>query len=44
MVRVYELDPVSASYALTGIHHGRLKVSVPFDIDIDISSDALARL
>ncbi|MBO8199626.1 Uma2 family endonuclease [Streptomyces smyrnaeus] len=41
VVRVYELDPVTKAYALTGIHHNRLKVSVPFDIDIDITSEAL---
>jgi Uma2 family endonuclease len=44
VVRVYELDPLSKSYALTGIHHDRLKTGVPFDVDLDISSDALDQL
>lgn len=44
VVRVYELDPVSKTYALTGIHHDRLKTGVPFPIDIDITLDALKQL
>lgn len=44
VVRVYELDPVSKSYALTGIHHDRLKTGVPFPIDIDIRREALDEL
>ncbi|MFI6726208.1 Uma2 family endonuclease [Streptomyces atratus] len=44
VVRVYELDPVSKAYALTGIHHDRLKTGVPFPIDIDITRDALKQL
>ncbi|MEE1771710.1 Uma2 family endonuclease [Streptomyces sp. JV185] len=44
VVRVYELDPVSKAYALTGIHHDRLKASVPFPIDIDITREALDAL
>ncbi|MFF8913851.1 Uma2 family endonuclease [Streptomyces sp. NPDC015032] len=44
VVRVYELDPLSKAYALTGIHHDRLKTGVPFAIDIDITPDALDRL
>ncbi|WPW29376.1 Uma2 family endonuclease [Streptomyces atratus] len=44
VVRVYELDPVSKTYALTGIHHDRLKTGVPFRIDIDITRDALNQL
>lgn len=36
-VYVYELDPASKAYALTGIHHDRLKTTVPFDIDIDLT-------
>ncbi|MFF2326936.1 MULTISPECIES: Uma2 family endonuclease [unclassified Streptomyces] len=44
VVRVYELDPLSKAYALTGIHHDRLKTGVPFPIDIDITLDALDRL
>ncbi|TMR24593.1 Uma2 family endonuclease [Nonomuraea turkmeniaca] len=37
VVYAYELDPATNSYALTGIHHERLKVTVPFDIDIDLT-------
>lgn len=36
-VYVYELDPATHAYALTGIHHDRLKVTVPFGIDIDLT-------
>ncbi|MCQ8769256.1 Uma2 family endonuclease [Streptomyces telluris] len=38
VVYVYELDPVAKSYALTGIYHDRLKLSVPFCIDIDLTA------
>ncbi|MDX3851356.1 Uma2 family endonuclease [Streptomyces sp. AK02-01A] len=44
VVRVYELDPLSKTYALTGIHHDRLKTGVPHTIDIDITLDALNEL
>lgn len=44
VVRVYELDPVTKAYALTGIHHDRLKTGVPFPVDIDVSADALREL
>jgi Uma2 family endonuclease len=36
-VYVYELDPATGAYTPTGIHHDRLKLSVPFDIDIDLT-------
>jgi Uma2 family endonuclease len=36
-VYVYELDPATKAYALTGIHHDRLKLSLPFDLDIDLT-------
>ncbi|WP_245789511.1 Uma2 family endonuclease [Streptosporangium canum] len=36
VVYVYELDPATGSYGLTGIHHGRLTVPVPFPIDVDL--------
>lgn len=36
-VYVYELDPATNAYALTGIHHDLLKLTVPFDIDIDLT-------
>lgn len=41
VVYVYELDPATKAYALTGIHHGKLSVPVPFQIDIDL--DVLPR-
>lgn len=44
VVRVYEIDPVNKTYTLTGIHHEKLDLSVPFDIDVDISLDALKEL
>jgi Uma2 family endonuclease len=36
-IHVYELDPVLGQYAITGIHHDRLKLAVPFTIDIDLT-------
>jgi Uma2 family endonuclease len=36
-VYVYELDPATRAYALTGIYHDRLALTVPFDIDIDLT-------
>lgn len=36
-VYVYELDPATKSYVPMGIHHDRLKVSVPYEIDIDLT-------
>lgn len=41
VVYVYELDPATKAYAVTGIHHGKFDVSVPFSIEIDL--DALPR-
>jgi len=38
VVYVYELDPATKSYVVTGIYHDRLKLSVPFDIDIDLTA------
>lgn len=37
VVYVYELDPATSVYALSGIHHDRLKLSVPFTIDVDLN-------
>ena len=37
IVYTYELDPATRSYVPTGIHHDRLKTTVPFDIDIYLS-------
>lgn len=36
IVYTYELDPATHSYVPTGIHHDRLKTTVPFDIDVDL--------
>ncbi|MFJ8335545.1 Uma2 family endonuclease [Streptomyces sp. NPDC094437] len=44
VVRVYELDPLSKKYALTGIHHTALKLPVPFHLDVDITLEALRNL
>ena len=38
VVYVYELDPATRAYGLTGIHHGRLTVPVPFPLDIDLAA------
>ncbi|GAA3173475.1 Uma2 family endonuclease [Nonomuraea roseoviolacea subsp. carminata] len=37
VVYVYELDPATRTYVPTGIFHDRLKLTVPFDIDIDLT-------
>ncbi|PSL06968.1 Uma2 family endonuclease [Haloactinopolyspora alba] len=37
-VYVYELDPATHTYALTGIHHDRLELSVPFPVDVDLTA------
>ncbi len=34
---VYELDPATKAYVATGIFHERLKTSVPFPIDLDLT-------
>lgn len=44
VVRVYEIDPLSKTYALTGIHHTALKLPVPFTVDVDITLEALRNL
>ncbi|MFB8773428.1 Uma2 family endonuclease [Streptomyces broussonetiae] len=38
VVYVFELDPATQSYGLTGIFHDRLKVAAPFPIDIDLTA------
>ncbi|MFE3645000.1 Uma2 family endonuclease [Streptomyces sp. NPDC059169] len=38
VVYVSELDPATGSYAVTGIHHHRLKVDVPFPVEIDLTA------
>ncbi|MEW2413427.1 Uma2 family endonuclease [Streptomyces sp. NPDC046866] len=37
VVYVYELDPATKAYVATGIFHDRLKVSVPFPVDLDLT-------
>lgn len=37
VVHVYELDPATSTYVPTGIHHDRLKLTVPFPIDVDLN-------
>ncbi|MFF8592648.1 Uma2 family endonuclease [Streptomyces sp. NPDC015220] len=44
VVRTYELDPLTKAYGLTGTHRDRLKLDVPYDIDIDVSPEALDAL
>ncbi|XVV06835.1 Uma2 family endonuclease [Actinosynnema sp. CA-248983] len=34
---VYELDPATATYALTGIFHDRIEATVPFPVDVDLT-------
>ncbi|MFG2650897.1 Uma2 family endonuclease [Streptomyces sp. NPDC048436] len=38
VVQVYELGHVTGTYALTGIHHDRVKITVPYSIDIDLTA------
>ncbi|WP_406184231.1 Uma2 family endonuclease [Streptomyces sp. NBC_01006] len=37
VVYVFEREPATGSYTSTGIFHDRLKVSVPFPIDLDLT-------
>ncbi|GAB3272711.1 Uma2 family endonuclease [Kineosporia babensis] len=37
VVYVYELDPASGAYVATGIYRDRLKVALPYEIDIELS-------
>lgn len=37
VVYVYELDEATHAYALTGIHRDRVQLTVPFEIDIDLT-------
>ncbi|MFJ5721745.1 Uma2 family endonuclease [Streptomyces sp. NPDC093149] len=38
VVWTYQLDPVNKKYVSTGVHHDRLKLSAPYDIDIDLTA------
>jgi len=37
VVYVYELDPATSTYGLSGIHREQLTLSAPFPIDIDLT-------
>jgi Uma2 family endonuclease len=41
VVHTYQLDPVTRAYVSTGVHSHQLDLTVPFDIHIDITPDAL---
>ncbi|MFF8844604.1 Uma2 family endonuclease [Streptomyces sp. NPDC015127] len=38
VVYVYELDPATHLYSLSDIHHKRLKLEVPFPLDVDLTA------
>ncbi|MEU6015396.1 Uma2 family endonuclease [Streptomyces sp. NPDC047515] len=38
VVWTYTLDPINKTYVSTGVHHDRLKLSAPYDIDIDLTA------
>lgn len=38
VVYVYERDPATQAYGLTGIFHDKLELTVPFPIDIDLTA------
>ncbi|MFF1645428.1 Uma2 family endonuclease [Streptomyces sp. NPDC058240] len=38
VVYVFELEPSTGAYASTGIFHDRMKVSVPFPVDLDLTA------
>ncbi|MFP8963215.1 Uma2 family endonuclease [Streptomyces nanhaiensis] len=38
VVHVHRLDPGAGAYVLTGVHEGRLTLSAPFGIDIDLTA------
>ncbi|WP_442806749.1 Uma2 family endonuclease [Streptomyces sp. NBC_01750] len=37
VVHVFELEPATGAYTSTGIFHDRMKVSVPFPVDLDLA-------
>jgi Uma2 family endonuclease len=41
VVYVYELDPATRAYGLTGIFHGPMRLNTPFDVDIDLTDIGL---
>ncbi|MFD7429366.1 Uma2 family endonuclease [Streptomyces sp. NPDC059818] len=38
VVHVFELEPATGAYTSTGIFHDRMKVSVPFPVDLDLTA------
>lgn len=38
VVYVFELEPSTGAYTSTGIFHDRMKVSVPFTVDLDLTA------
>ncbi|WP_406421440.1 Uma2 family endonuclease [Streptomyces sp. NBC_00842] len=38
VVYVFELEPATGAYTSTGIFHDRMKVSVPFPVDLDLTA------
>jgi hypothetical protein len=38
VVYVYELDPSTSAYVLTGIHHHRLDVAVPYGVVVELGN------
>ncbi|MEV3870516.1 hypothetical protein [Streptomyces sp. NPDC049906] len=38
MVYVDELDPATSAYALTGVHHDKLDLTVPFPVRVDLTA------
>ncbi|MGW9117410.1 Uma2 family endonuclease [Streptomyces sp. NPDC055663] len=43
VVYVFELEPSTGAYTSTGIFHDRMKVSVPFLIDLDLTAISMRR-
>ncbi|WP_156910538.1 Uma2 family endonuclease [Nocardia mangyaensis] len=37
VVYTYQLDPATGKYSTAGIHHGRMKVDLPFILDLDLA-------
>ncbi|MFJ4838265.1 Uma2 family endonuclease [Streptomyces sp. NPDC088746] len=44
VVYVFELEPATGSYTSTGVFHDRMKVSVPFEADFDLTAILPRRL
>ncbi|MFD4834949.1 Uma2 family endonuclease [Streptomyces uncialis] len=38
VVHVHELDPATRTYLVTGVHRERLKLTVPFDVEIGLGT------